>query len=77
MTEVEVLLKTEQDVIGMTGIISKYPYDADMILGRNVVDAKSILGVLSIGIGKMAKLCINAEDTDALIQELSPYLCQA
>lgn len=74
MIEVMIFLKTEQDAVGLTGIVSKYPYDIDLVLGRYVIDAKSILGILGMGIGKKSKLCINAEDADALIQELSPYL---
>lgn len=32
MTEVTILLKTEQDAVSMTGIVSKYPYDVELTL---------------------------------------------
>lgn len=74
MREVKIFLRTEQDAIGFINIVAQYSYDVDMAVGRHVVDAKSIMGVLGIGIGKETRLCMNTEQADALIQELSPYL---
>lgn len=76
MKEVTILLKTEQDAVGLTGIVSKYPFDVDMVSGKYIIDAKSILGVLGMGIGRTVRLCMNTEDATVLIQELTPYLCE-
>lgn len=75
MTEVAVVLKTELDAVGMTRIVSKYPYDVDMVLGSYEIDAKSILGVIGYGMGKKTTLRINTEQADSLVEELHPYMC--
>ncbi len=54
MTEMMIFLITEHDAVELIGILSKYSFDIDMVLGRYVIDAKSILGVLGLGIGKPA-----------------------
>lgn len=75
MTEIMIFLKTERDAVELIGILSKYPCDIDMVLGRYVIDAKSILGVLGLGVGKKTKLRIHMEEADPLIQELVMYRC--
>lgn len=57
MIEKYIFLKTEQDAVRLNGIVTKYPYDIDMVHGKYVVDAKSILGVLGVGVGNKTKLC--------------------
>lgn len=74
MIEVDVLLKSEQDAVRFNGIVTKYPYDVDMALGHYIIDAKSILGVLGMGVGKKTKLRMNTDNADDLIKELALYL---
>ena len=69
MIEKYIFLKTEQDAVRLNGIVTKYPYDIDM------VDAKSILGVLGVGVGNKTKLCINTDEAEQLLEEITPYLC--
>lgn len=76
MKEVKIFLKTEQDAVGFNGIVTKYPYDVDLVLGRYIIDAKSILGVLGMGIGRETRLAMNTDDADGLIQELAPYMSE-
>lgn len=75
MIEKYIFLKTEQDAVRLNGIVTKYPYDIDMVHGKYVVDAKSILGVLGVGVGNKTKLCINTEEAEQLLEEITPYLC--
>lgn len=77
MLELTILLRTKKDAVELTRIFEKYPYDIDMVRGRDVIDARSILGVLGIGVGRKTRLYINAEKADALIGELEPYLISA
>lgn len=75
MIEVTIFLKTVQSAVELSGILSKYPYDIDMVRSRDVIDAKSLLGVLGLGVGRETKLQINTEEADELIQELGRYRC--
>ena len=49
MKSVNILLKEAQNIKSLVSIINKYPYDIDLRSGRYVVDAKSILGIFSLG----------------------------
>ena len=75
MIEKYIFLKTEQDAVRLNGIVTKYPYDIDMVHGKYVVDAKSILGVLGVGVGNKTKLSINTDEAEQLLEEITPYLC--
>lgn len=48
-------------------------YDVDLAVGQDVVDAKSIVGVLAMGVGKEAKLRVYSSKQQ---QELNLFLRQ-
>ena len=45
--------------------IRKVPYDVDACHGNYVVDAKSILGILSLSLGREITLKVRSEDSTA------------
>lgn len=61
------------EVQKLVGILERYQGDFNMICGRCMVDAKSILGILSLDISRVLQLDIYEEDEN-VIKELSPYL---
>lgn len=77
MIEKSIYLKNGQDVEKLVEIVSRYPYDMDLSVGNFMVDAKSILGVLEIGVGRDLKLCINADNADELIQEIDTLIIKS
>ena len=56
--------------------ITKYDYDFDLVSGRYVIDAKSIMGIFSLDLSKDIDLNIHAEGEEAenVLQVLKPYL---
>ena len=55
--------------------ISRFDYDFDLISGRYVIDAKSIMGIFSLDLSKPIELNIHAEEeADAVIEALKPYI---
>ena len=54
-------------------IISKYDGDFDLISGRYVVDAKSIMGIFSLDLSKPIQLSLPST-TPELMEELKPYI---
>ena len=54
--------------------IRKMPYDVDACHGNYIVDAKSILGILSLSLGREIKLIVHSEDP--LAQELLDTICE-
>ena len=54
---------------------SSFNYDIDLISGRYVVDAKSIMGIFSLDLSKPIDLNIHAEDNiDEVLAVLKPYM---
>ena len=50
-------------------------YDFDLISGRYVIDAKSIMGIFSLDLSKPIDLAIHAENNmDEIMETLKPYL---
>ena len=55
--------------------ITKFDYDFDLVSGRYVIDAKSIMGIFSLDLSKPIDLNIHAEDgADEVLEVLKPYL---
>lgn len=74
MKSVDIKLSSIEDVRNFVNIVSKYSMDIDLMSGRYVVDAKSIMGIFSLDLLKPIKLTAHAEDADALFEDLKPYI---
>ena len=61
-------------VKNFVSLVNRYPYDMDLRSGRYVVDAKSILGILSIDLSRPIRLDIYSDECDDLLKELEGYL---
>lgn len=70
----KVILGSMKNASRLVNIVSKIPYDAELCSGRYVVDAKSMLGVLSLPEFETGELHIhtdNASECDAIISALN------
>ena len=55
--------------------ITQFEFDFDLISGRYVIDAKSIMGIFSLDLSKPIDLAIHAESNmDEIMEVLKPYL---
>ena len=61
-------------VKNFVSLVNRYPYDIDLRSGRYVVDAKSILGILSIDLSKPIRMTIYSDECDDLLRELDDYI---
>ncbi|MBQ2031502.1 MAG: HPr family phosphocarrier protein [Lachnospiraceae bacterium] len=58
--------------------ITRFDSDFDLVSGRYVIDAKSIMGIFSLDLSRPITLNIhNDEEIDTILDVLKPYLCQA
>ena len=76
MKTVKISLKSIDRVKSFVNDITKYDYDFDLVSGRYVIDAKSIMGIFSLDLSKDIDLNIHAEGEEAenVLQVLKPYL---
>ena len=74
---VKISLNSIDKVKSFVNDITKFDYDFDLVSGRYVIDAKSIMGIFSLDLSKPIDLNIHAEDNvDQIMTVLKPYLIQ-
>ena len=61
MLEMNISLGTIESVKKFVGKISNFDEDFEIICGKYIIDAKSILGIFSVDLSKPVMLPINAE----------------
>ena len=76
MKTVKISLNSIDKVKSFVNDITKYDYDFDLVSGRYVIDAKSIMGIFSLDLSKDIDLNIHAEgeESENVLQVLKPYL---
>lgn len=75
MKTVRISLNSIDKVKTFVNDISQFNYDFDLVSGRYVIDAKSIMGIFSLDLSKPIELNIHAaEDADDVISVLKPYI---
>ena len=76
MKTVKISLNSIDKVKAFVNEITKFDYDFDLVSGRYVIDAKSIMGIYSLDLSKSIDLNIHATDgaLDDILTVLKPYL---
>lgn len=62
MCEFAIKLNTIEDVKNLVSDITEFECDFEIVSGRFVVDAKSIMGILSLDLSKKLMLVIQSDD---------------
>ena len=79
MKTVSISLNSIDKVKSFVNDSTKFDVDFDLVSGRYVIDAKSIMGIFSLDLSKPIDLNIHAE-TESTVNEileiLTPYLIQ-
>jgi hypothetical protein len=74
MKTVQISLNSIDKVKSFVNDITKFDYDFDLVSGRYVIDAKSIMGIFSLDLSKPIDLNIHAEDSvDDVLEVLKTY----
>ena len=75
MKTVTISLNSIDKVKAFVNDITKFDSDFDLVSGRYVIDAKSIMGIFSLDLSKPIDLNIHSEDdVNAILDVLKPYL---
>ena len=77
MKTVKISLNSIDKVKSFVNEISKFDNDFDLVSGRYVIDAKSIMGIFSLDLSKPISLNIHADENMAAIMEaIKPYVIE-
>ena len=75
MKTIQISLNSIDKVKRFVSTISKFDNDFDLVSGRYVIDAKSIMGIFSLDLSKPIDLTIHADgaELDAVLETLTDY----
>ena len=73
MTKLPVKLNSMQDAKYLVQIAESCPYDVELICGRYIVDAKSMLGVFSLPRFDQVDLNVDESDFETIKKQLQKY----
>lgn len=74
MTTTKVFLKTFGDVQNFVNTIMTFAFDIDLVSGRYIVDAKSIMGIYSLDLTKPVELQAHTDDAEELFAAIDKYI---
>ena len=74
MKTVQISLNSIDKVKSFVNDITKFDYDFDLVSGRYVVDAKSIMGIFSLDLSKPIKVEVREEGSEKFFEELAPFI---
>ncbi len=73
MVRIPVYLRDMYDAKHLVQIAESCENDVDLLCGRYMIDAKSMLGVLSLPMFEQVELEVNDEDEDAVREKLESF----
>jgi len=74
MTKMRISLMSIDDVKSFTAIMNDTPFESGIISGSYVVDAKSIMGIFSLDLGRPLDLAIQSDDCGDLPEKLERFM---
>lgn len=77
MKSVKISLNSIDKVKAFVNDVTKFDSDFDLVSGRYVIDAKSIMGIFSLDLSKVIDLNIHDEkNLDNILAILKPYIVE-
>jgi len=76
MTTVQISLNSIEKVKSFVNDIARFDSDFDLVSGRYVIDAKSIMGIFSLDLSKPISLNIHADEDAEIIETLKSYIVE-
>ncbi|MCR4605834.1 MAG: HPr family phosphocarrier protein [Eubacterium sp.] len=75
MQSIKVSLNSIDKVKDFVNEVAKYNAEFDLVSGRYVIDAKSIMGIFSLDLSKPIELNIHSEteDINTILDSLKPF----
>ena len=77
MKTVKISLNSIDKVKAFVNDVTQFDSDFDLVSGRYVIDAKSIMGIFSLDLSKVIDLNIHGEENiDQILEILKPYIVE-
>ena len=76
MKEIKIRLANVQDIREFVNIVILADYEVDLVQGRYVIDAKSIMGIFSLDLLSPISLIAHSDNADALFEKLAKFMVE-
>ena len=77
MKSLKISLNSIDKVKAFVNDVTKFNTDFDLVSGRYVIDAKSIMGIFSLDLSKPIDLNIHSENNvDEILAKLAPFIVE-
>lgn len=73
MKELTIKLTNVQDIRSFVNEVILVDYEVDLVQGRYVIDAKSIMGIFSLDLLSPIKLIAHSEKTDKFFANIAKF----
>lgn len=74
MKNAVIRLSTISDVKKFVTIANNYTYDIDLLSGRYVIDAKSIMGIFSLDLSQPITIQVDCGDDNSFFEEIQAFI---
>jgi len=74
MFEISLMLKSFDDVKKFVDIANNFDFDIELLSGKYVVNAKSIMGVFSIDLTKPIMMRAHCENSTEIHRQILPFI---
>ncbi|MGI6012186.1 MAG: HPr family phosphocarrier protein [Ruminococcus sp.] len=68
--------QSPHDIIDFVKIVNGFEYDVDVVSGKKIVDAKSVVGVMALSKAGEVDVIAHAEECGEFLRQIRPYLKQ-
>ena len=76
MSELSIMIPTREAVGDFVALTSRLPFDVDLGQGSKIVDAKSLLGIIYMGLGKVLSLKFRTENLADVKSSLKDFIVE-
>ena len=73
MKEIQIKLTNVKDIREFVNDVILVEYDVDLVQGRYVIDAKSIMGIFSLDLLSPINLIAHSDNTDELFAKIEKF----
>jgi len=70
----KVLLGSMEEIQEFNCIVSQYEYEIDMVSGRYVIDAKSLMGILSLDLSKPVTIQMQGTPDREFLEKMKKFI---
>ena len=74
MTTMKIRLSTINDVKDFVNAVTLCDYDVDLVSGKYVIDAKSIMGILSLDLAQPVNMVVHTDECGGFVEQITKFI---